>query len=91
MLDTGDRPTHTALMSEQVLPDAEVDTLSRRLRASMRAASLRDETMAELLGVSYSTIRNYREGRTTPQWATIVMWAEVTGVSPEWLRDGDPA
>lgn len=58
--------------------DLQVDTCDRLKLARIKAGIEQDE-MAEILGVSSSTISNWENGRTMPKGAFINAWAQITG------------
>ena len=58
--------------------DLEIDTCDR-LRLARLKAGIEQEEMAEILGVSSSTISNWECGRTAPKAAFVAAWARVTG------------
>lgn len=49
------------------------------LRLARIKAGLEQDEMAEILGVSSSTISNWETGRTTPKPPFINAWAQITG------------
>ena len=70
-------------------------TVSDRLRKARESAGLSHEELAELVGVSRSTIYNYE----SPEWdrdrrpQTIWLWAFACDVDPAWIDprlDGPP-
>jgi len=65
-------------------------TLGQRLTVSLQHAGMSPEDMARELHCSATTIRNYISGRTRIDWAHQVMWAQITGVSLEWLTTPTP-
>ena len=50
-----------------------------RLRIARIRAGLEQDEMAEILGVSTSTVSNWEHGRTRPKLAFIAAWAQITG------------
>lgn len=63
-------------------------TLGDRLAKALDVSGTSVTEMAETLGVSRQTIGNYLAGRTHPKLAVLRVWADVTHVPVEWLRDG---
>ena len=45
------------------------------------------QDMADALHRSPNTIRNWLKGATHIDYASMVTWAQVTGVDFDWLRD----
>jgi len=64
--------------------DLQVDTCDRLKLARIKAGIEQDE-MAEILGVSSSTISNWENGRTVPKGAFINAWAQITGFNKSSL------
>jgi len=60
-------------------------TLGDRLRKSLEVADLTVEEMAQRLGVSDRTIRNYTSERTPIKRGFTLQWALICGVDPNWL------
>jgi transcriptional regulator with XRE-family HTH domain len=58
--------------------DLVIET-SDRLRIARIRAGLEQDEMAEVLGVSTSTVSNWEHGRTKPKLAFIAAWAQITG------------
>jgi transcriptional regulator with XRE-family HTH domain len=63
--------------------------LRHRLDLALEHAGVTPDDMAEVLGVSPTTVRNYRAGRTTPNRATLRVWALKCGVPFGWLLTGE--
>lgn len=66
-------------------------TLGERLRKARNHAGMEQVELADALGVARNTISNYETDRRHPSKALIRYWAEVCGVSNDWLVDGDGA
>lgn len=64
--------------------DLEVNTCDR-LKLARIKAGIEQEDMAEILGVSASTVSNWENGRTAPKAAFINAWAQVTGYNKSSL------
>lgn len=75
-------------MSTTEAPTAPAFELRHRLALALEYADLRPEDMAEEIGRSATTIRNYLAGRTRPTRAVLFTWAARTGVPFEWLEQG---
>lgn len=63
--------------------------LNHRLARSLEWSAVDSTEMAELLGVSETTLRNYLKARTTPRAGMVRQWALRCGVPYEWLVTGD--
>lgn len=53
--------------------------MGERMRIARQQAQLEQEEMAELLGVSSSTVSNWENGRTSPKAPFLMAWAQATG------------
>lgn len=60
-----------------------------RMRKALQVSGIRCQDMAKRLGVSRGTVGNWINGRTSPRVAVLRLWALETGVSFDWLRDGE--
>jgi len=58
--------------------DLQIDQCDR-LRLSRLKAGIEQEEMAEILGISSSTVSNWENGKTLPKAAFLNAWAQVTG------------
>ncbi|MFI8634003.1 helix-turn-helix domain-containing protein [Microbacterium sp. NPDC077663] len=56
-----------------------------RLRKARMLADLDQTQMAAALGVARNTVSNWERGINEPPASAFVRWADVTGVSIEWL------
>jgi transcriptional regulator with XRE-family HTH domain len=63
--------------------------LADRMRKALRAGGIEVGAMARYLEVNRNTIGNWINGHNKPSPASLRMWAMLTGVDYEWLRDGD--
>lgn len=59
-----------------------------RLALALEWAGLKPEDMAEAIGKSPTTIRNYLSGRTTIGRGDLIAWAVRCGVDHQWLLTG---
>ena len=59
-----------------------------RLRLARVKAGLEQGEIAEILGVSASTVSNWEHGRTRPRHPFIVAWAQATGFNASSLTPG---
>lgn len=65
-------------------------TVADRLRKAREMTGLDQGDFAHELGVSRGTISNYEHGHVRPREVVIRAWALRTGVSIQWIKDGDP-
>lgn len=63
-------------------------TKADRLRKSREAAGMERPYLAQLTGLSLTTISNYENGHGNPRASNMRMWAVATGVPFEWLDTG---
>lgn len=63
--------------------------LADRLAKALREARMSVNEMALYLGVHRNTVSAWVNGRTPISGPAIRAWADRTGVSYDWLRDGD--
>lgn len=68
--------------------DLVIDT-NDRMRLARLKAGLEQEEIAEILGVSSSTVSNWENGRTTPKLPFLAAWAQVTGFNMSSLMPPD--
>lgn len=64
-------------------------TLGDRLAKAREHAGIGVQQMAELLGVSRTTITNYEHGHTPAGRAVVLAYASITGVASSWIDDND--
>ena len=64
-------------------------TRGERLRKARVTAQITVEAMADRLGCTERTIRNYERGSTRPNKPTMAMWATLTDVPLWWLDDSE--
>jgi transcriptional regulator with XRE-family HTH domain len=62
--------------------------LGDRLRKALDHSSTSVQAMADELGVSRTTVSNYMALRTSPNRATLRVWALRCGVPFDWLAHG---
>lgn len=67
------------------VPDIEV---RHRLRIAREYAGLEQSQLAELIGVSRTSISNAENGAVTPRKITVNAWALACGVPASWLNTG---
>lgn len=60
-----------------------------RLAKALDHAGMSVQDMADFLEVTRNTIGNYTAGRTKINRATLLVWAERTGVDLRWLESGE--
>jgi transcriptional regulator with XRE-family HTH domain len=66
-----------------------VFTLADRLRKAREVLGVDQAELAEILGVSRSSVSNAETGSAVPRRITMRAWAEATGVPLEWLTTGE--
>lgn len=64
-------------------------TIGERLAKAREWAGMDQETFAERIGVSRSTVSNYERGRSEPKRIVLNAWAMATGVPLVWLQTGE--
>jgi transcriptional regulator with XRE-family HTH domain len=70
-------------------PVAELEwRLCDRMRRSLDYAGIGVQEMADYLLRSRNAVGNWLAGRTAPSERVLRRWADLTGVSYEWLYDG---
>lgn len=67
----------------------EPEEIGARIQTARERAGLRQEDLADLIGVANRTVQNYEAGATKP-YARLKAIAEATGATVEWLLHGDP-
>lgn len=65
--------------------------LPDRLGKSLQVSGLSVADMAEYLDVHRNTIGGWLHRRIKPSTQTVRLWALRTGVSYDWIRNGDDA
>lgn len=63
--------------------------MADRLRKSLRVADMSVQEMADYLEVERNTVSRWINGRTNPPAMALRLWAERTGISYGWLRNGE--
>jgi len=63
--------------------------LADRLRKALRVGDIEVGAMARYLEVDRNTVGRWINGHNRPKASALRMWAMLTGVDYEWLRDGD--
>lgn len=72
-------------MTTALIPDW---TLGDRLAKARETAGVTVQEMADHLAVSRNTVSNYEHGRTRVTRAVVFAYADLTGVSVQWLLTG---
>lgn len=62
---------------------------SDRLSSELKSAALKQATIAERLNVSEGSVSGWVKGSSKPHRKTVIALAEVLGVRPEWLINGE--
>jgi transcriptional regulator with XRE-family HTH domain len=76
------------MRQEQASGNVPTFEMRHRLALALEAADVSNEQMADEVGKSVTTIRNYLSGRTHPGRAVVVTWALRCGVPFDWLAYG---
>jgi transcriptional regulator with XRE-family HTH domain len=63
-------------------------TLGERMEKALRSSGLSQGEIASIYRVSRATVSNWLHGRTIPNAATILIWAQLTNVPSDWLETG---
>lgn len=66
-------------------------TFQDRIRKAREHAGLTQSALAEALGVAAGTIQRWEKGALNPRPKALEALAEATGVSLDWLLQGDSA
>lgn len=62
--------------------------LGRRMAVALDYGTVQVNEMADYLGASTASLRNWTSGRRRPRRSTLVAWALKCGVDLEWLEHG---
>lgn len=62
--------------------------MRHRMRIAREAANLEQGDLAQLMGVSRTTVSNTEKGRSVPQRVVVNAWALATGTPVSWLMNG---
>lgn len=78
-------------MSEQPVAATGVPEwdVADRMRKALRSSDLSVQEIADYLGVGRNTVSTWINGRIRPNKQTLRLWAIRTGVSFEWLENGE--
>lgn len=60
-----------------------------RLRIAREAAGLEQAELANLIGISRTSVSNAESGKSAPRKITLNAWALATGVPVSWLQNGE--
>ncbi len=71
-------------MKKSVL-ETEKEALPQRLREIMLVKRVSHDALAKYLGVSRQAVGQYTQGRSAPDWKTIVKMAQFFGVTTDYL------
>ena len=66
-------------------------TIADRLRKAREITGLDQGEFAKASNMSRTTIVNYEQGHRVPRAIYVRVWADVAGVSVEWIQTGTPA
>lgn len=64
------------------------DSVGRRLLASRALAGMDQQTIADAIGVSRTTVSGWERGKFEPTFTSIVRWAQVTNQPLDWFAEG---
>jgi transcriptional regulator with XRE-family HTH domain len=64
---------------------AGAPTFAGRLQQSRRWVGLRQEQIADVVGVTRRTVSSWEHGITTPSVDQLLAWARATGFPPSWF------
>lgn len=64
-------------------------SLAQRLRVAREFANFDQTQLAARTGVARGTVSALEQGHRPPSRATLNLWAMATGVSLEWIRNGE--
>jgi len=64
-------------------------TMGDRLRKARELAGLKQEELAEILGVARMSMYRWERGVSVPRRPVLISWALRTGVPYEWLLTGE--
>jgi DNA-binding XRE family transcriptional regulator len=78
-------------MAGYATPEDIMREIGGRLRRLRAALQLRQEDMAELMGVSRNALANYERGHRAADMMALARLSLRTGVSLDWLVLGNPA
>ena len=70
---------------------AEMEAFGERLQQARTKCGINKSELARRCGVSIPIIQKYEAGQASPAYYIFYRMANVLGVSPEWLADGDKA
>ncbi len=65
-------------------------SFGKNLRILRKRNRLSQIDLAAIIGITERTIYNYETGQKVPKQSTLVQLADVLGVTPELLLNGDP-
>lgn len=63
--------------------------VQHRLRIAREFAGLEQADLAEMVGISRTSVSNAESGKTRPRKITLNAWALATGVPVTWLQTGE--
>lgn len=63
-------------------------SLTDRLRKAREHAGLKQQELADRIGVSRGAVGNYEQGITEPKRPVLLSWALATRVPLKWLQTG---
>ena len=64
-------------------------TFQDRIRKAREHAGLKQDELAQLLGVARNTLNRWENGSTNPSENTIILLSEATGIPLSWFYQDD--
>ena len=64
-------------------------TMADRFRKARESADMSQDELAKLVGMSRSGIAKIEQGKTEPRRTTLISVSFATGVSLDWLENGE--
>lgn len=64
-------------------------TVGDRLRKAREHAGLKQQELADAIGIARGSVTNYESDKHPPRKIVLNAWAMATGVSPVWLETGE--
>lgn len=64
-------------------------TCGDRLRKAREHAGLKQQELADAIGIARGSVTNYESDKHPPRKIVLNAWAMATGVNPKWLETGE--
>lgn len=78
--------TPTIALNARIVP---AFTIADRLRKAREIAGYEQGELATVSGISRGTISSAETGKSLPHRSTLALWSAATGVSLEWIENGE--